>query len=60
MKTSGNSIESYFILDMDSKHVTPLSIEGVNTQQGDGIGSMSATMNYGHLELTIKNFGIPI
>ncbi|MBK5491301.1 hypothetical protein JFT95_28810 [Bacillus sp. TH17] len=45
-KTAGNSIENYFILDMDSKHVTPLSIEGVNTQQGDGIGSMSATMNY--------------
>ncbi|MGU7369298.1 hypothetical protein [Bacillus cereus] len=45
-KTSENSIESYFILDMDSKQVTLLSIEGVNTQQGDGIGSMSATMNY--------------
>ncbi|MEK4962670.1 hypothetical protein MHH47_28450 [Bacillus sp. FSL M7-0110] len=45
-KTTGNSIETYFILDMDSKHVTPLSLEGVNIQQGDGIGSMSATMNY--------------
>ncbi|MCQ6531053.1 hypothetical protein [Bacillus mycoides] len=45
-KTTGNPTENYFILDMDSKHVTPLVIEGVDTNKGESIGSLSATTNY--------------
>ncbi|WIY58775.1 hypothetical protein [Bacillus arachidis] len=44
--STGNPIETYFILDMKSKNITPLFIEGINSKQGDTIGSLSATMNY--------------
>ncbi|WP_256869987.1 hypothetical protein [Bacillus sp. CDB3] len=52
-KTTGNSTENYFILDMDSRDVTPLVIEGLNTNKGESIGSFSATMNY--LSFTIND-----
>ncbi|MDM5431253.1 hypothetical protein [Bacillus mycoides] len=45
-KNTTTQIETYFILDINSKQLTPLSIEGVNNKQGETIGSLSATMNY--------------
>ncbi|KMQ16302.1 hypothetical protein [Bacillus mycoides] len=45
-KNTNTQIENYFILDINSKQLTPLSIEGVNNKQGETIGSLSATMNY--------------
>ncbi|MFF2343588.1 hypothetical protein [Bacillus mycoides] len=59
-KNTNTQIENYFILDINSKQLTPLSIEGVNNKQGETIGSLSATMNYWAFTTDDQSLGVSI